>query len=132
MRYLFLIALLVSGTANAVQATLEWQLQAIDCAGDTVSLSDYTTMEIYISSQDIPASGGPCSDIQDQPPTGVIPQIVMPLDNEVTVDLPGGFTYFARMRVQHIDGRWSNFSDQSTLVIPSGHVSPPILLRFDL
>ncbi len=125
--------LLLSGLANAADVTLTWQWPDSYCADDQgnvnpLPLADIASAEIYIANNTIPRVPGDCGPESDVPPSGAIIQQVTTPDTTVTVDLQCGATYYFVMRLQDVNGAWSNFSAEATRIIDCGRPGIPIII----
>jgi hypothetical protein len=122
------VFMLMATAAMATEVTLQWTLPTLDCEGNPLDQSTLGPLEIYISESTIPASGAPCSEPADTPPSGFTPVTVPPGATEVTIDLEAGKTYFFRSRVQGPGAKWSNMSNEATHTIDHIQVQPPTVL----
>lgn len=114
------LTLMYLSDARAATVTLSWTLPVENCDQSTILPGDLTSMEIYISTNPIPASDVSCGTVRDVPPTGGTVTVVTPAPNttQIDIDLAEGETYFFRARVQGQGGEWSNFSGEASRDIP--------------
>lgn len=134
MRYLALLLLFCPLFASAADVTLTWQWPDSYCPaegqtiGDPLPLEDIAAAEIYIATQTIPRVPGQCGPESDVPPSGAIIQQVTTPDTSVVIDLECGSTYHFVMRLQDVNGQWSNFSAEAVRVLDCGRPGVPIII----
>lgn len=123
-----------AGVTHARETTMDYELPTECCDGRSLSPDDIQTLEIYISAGPIPAADVPCAATEaerDSPPDSFSELIQTgDLTGSVSIDLFPG-PYFARGRVQSVEGEWSNFSAEIQLTVP-GPLRPPVILRWNL
>lgn len=133
-RLIVLFALLaLSSVVNATDVTLTWSWPTTYCADasgnvEPLPLTDISAAEIYIALTSIPRVPGDCGAESDVPPSGAIIQQVTTPDTTVTVQLPCGATYHFVMRLQDVNGTWSNFSTESERIVDCGRPGVPIII----
>lgn len=128
------VAVFLWDSAEARETTLAYELPVEYCDGRALPLDEIQTLEIYVSAAPIPAADVDCASTAaevDTPPDS-FSELIQTGDptGSVTIDLFPG-PYFARGRVQTVDGDWSNFSGQVDLQVP-GPGRPPVILRWNL
>lgn len=127
------IALSWSHSALAAEVTLTWSYPDSYCPDasgnvEPLPLSDIAAAEIYIATQPIPRVPGACGTEADVPPSGAVIQQVTTPDTSVTVDLQCGATYHFVMRIQDVNGQWSNFSTEAERIVDCGRPGIPIII----
>lgn len=127
------LALSWSHSASATDVTLTWAWPDSYCADDQgnvepLPLTDIAAAEIYIATATIPRVPGDCGPESDTPPSGAVIQQVTTPDTSVTVDLQCGATYHFVMRIQDINGLWSNFSTEAVRIVDCGRPGIPIII----
>lgn len=133
-RLILLFALLaLSSVVNATDVTLTWNWPTTYCADaqgnvEPLALSDISSAEVYIATQTIPRVPGDCGGESDVPPSGAIIQQVTTPDTSVTVQLPCGRAYHFVIRLQDVNGTWSNFSTEAIRVVDCGRPGVPIII----
>ena len=131
--FVLLFLLLASPVAYAADVTLTWSWPDTYCADangveEPLPLSDITAAEVYIALATIPRVPGTCGTQTDTPPSGAIIQQITTPDTSVSITLPCGNTYFFVMRVQDVNGLWSNFSTEATRILECGRPGVPIII----
>ena len=126
--------LVLSGVASAADVTLTWAWPTEYCpqpgqtVGDPLNINDIAAAEIYVATAPIPKVPGDCGSETDTPPSGAIIQQVTTPDTSVNIDLMCGATYHFVMRVQDVNGEWSNFSTEAMRIVDCGRPGVPIII----
>ncbi len=134
MRYLAVLLCLFPLFASAADVTLTWSWPDSYCpqpgqtVGDPLPLEDIAAAEIYIATAPIPRVPGACGAESDTPPSGAIIQQVTTPDTSVVIDLQCGATYHFVMRLQDVNGEWSNFSAEAERTLDCGRPGVPIII----
>jgi hypothetical protein len=136
MKYLAPIVLalfFLAAPVNAADITLQWTVPATTCDNEPLAAADLTNIEIYIDTAPIqPGSVTDCTAAPVDPPAGFTPTTAGANDASVTISVLGGATYFLRARVQHVNGSWSNLSQETSVDIALGNLRPPTLIVIPL
>lgn len=133
MRYLAVLLCLFPLFASAADVTLSWEWPDSYCPDDQgnvepLTLSDIAAAEIYIATVPIPRVPASCDSAQDVPPSGAVIQQVSTPDTSVTIDLDCGPRYYFVMRLQDVNGTWSNFSAEAERLVECGRPDIPIII----
>lgn len=133
MRYLLILLCFIPLFAQAADVTLTWSWPDSYCADpqgnvEELPLTSIAAAEIYIATSSIPRVPGACGVEGDVPPSGAIIQQVTTPDTSVTIDLQCGSTYFFVMRLQDINGLWSNFSGEAMRIVDCSRPGVPIII----
>lgn len=133
---LFVALCAVAMEAKSVERTYGYELSTTNCVGETVDLSYYDQLELYVDVTPIAASGVSCPDdpgfTPDVPPSAVNTVAIGTAElsltgGTVSIELLSGLTYHARARVRNTDGTWSQLSNEVTVTIPAGAPQMPTL-----
>jgi hypothetical protein len=133
MRSLLALLCLFPALAFATDVTLTWEWPDSYCPDasgnvEPLPLTDIAAGEIYIATSTIPRVPGACGTQQDTPPSGAVIQQVTTSETSVTVDLQCGETYYFVMRLQDVNGTWSNFSAEAMRIVDCGRPGIPIII----
>ena len=128
-----LTLLCLSNVAFGADVTLTWEWPDAYCADaqgniEPLALTDIAAAEIYIATAAIPRVPGDCGAESDVPPSGAVIQQVTTPDTSVTVQLVCGATYHFVMRLQDVNGEWSNFSTEAERIVDCGRPGVPIII----
>lgn len=123
MRLILTFALLlIAFNVNARAIDLNYTLPTADCLGEPLLSGDIVAMELYVDTAPIPASDLDCPDalnpVDEVPVDAMMFNEIAP-DGQIKINLAPG-TYFARFRLQNMEGQWSNLSDEKVIVVNRG------------
>lgn len=137
MGVLAVMLLAFSMNASAVERTAGYELSTTNCAGETVDISFYDRLEVYVDVVPIPASGVPCPTDPAQVDTPPSPESTVAVGTgslsmtggQVTLNLMSGLTYYARARACNTNDECSQFSNEMIYDIPLSAPNAPLLIQ---
>jgi hypothetical protein len=121
---LLVVVAFVPATAFAKPHTLSWIWATTDCDGGALAQTDYYEAEIAISqtSMPMPSDNNDGCTVTDPDAPAEATVIPVPItDNQITLNLQPGATYYARIRASSfVAGNWSSWSTEVVFTVPYG------------